>query len=103
MQRVYQAADLVDAQLMLDRLLAEGIECAIQGSYLSGAIGELPADATPSVWVVNDEDAARARQFARTLYAHGAEHSAPWVCTTCGERHGGDFQLCWNCGGARPD
>jgi len=100
-KRVYQAANLIDAQLMRDALLAEGIECAIHGSYLSGAAGELPVDATPSVWVLDDGDLARARRIAAEL-ERSAGDTRDWRCTQCGELLAASFQYCWNCNAPKP-
>ncbi len=42
MRSVYQAANLVDAQLVKDALEAEGIPAFVTGADLIGAMGELP-------------------------------------------------------------
>jgi len=102
-ERVYQAASLLDAQLVRDALADSGIDATINGVYLSGAIGELPADATPSVWVIDDGDVARAKVLISDLLendtAGGPE--GDWKCVDCGERSGSTFQFCWKCGHAR--
>lgn len=59
MQTIYRAANQIDAQRVVERLAAEGIDAHIQGAYLSGAIGELPAGDQVRVWVA-DEDVERA-------------------------------------------
>jgi predicted metal-dependent HD superfamily phosphohydrolase len=60
MKQAYHAANPVDAQLAVDLLAAEGIAAHVQGSYLSGAAGELPVGELLRVWV-GDEDLARAK------------------------------------------
>ena len=101
MQQVYQAASLLDAQLVQDALQDSGLEATINGAYLSGAIGELPADATPSVWVINAEDAGRARAvICELLDARASPADGDWICT-CGERCEAAFQFCWRCGAAK--
>lgn len=62
MQSIYQAADAIDAQRIVALLEDHGIPAHVQGAYLAGAIGELPAGGLVSVWVA-DDDAARARQL----------------------------------------
>ena len=62
MKQAYQAANPVDAQLVVDLLASEGIAAFTQGQYLSGGIGELPAGEVLRVWVA-DEDVDRARAF----------------------------------------
>jgi hypothetical protein len=43
MLSVYEAIDTIEAQLLVDFLASEGITARIEGEYLQGAIGELPA------------------------------------------------------------
>ena len=62
MKQAYQAANPIDAQLVVDLLASEGIGAFVQGQYLSGGIGELPAGELMRVWV-GDEDLERARAF----------------------------------------
>jgi len=100
-ERVYQAASLLDAQLVQDALQDSGIDATINGAYLSGAIGELPADATPSVWVIDAADAIRARTVISELLADASSLDGDWHCAECGERSSATFQLCWKCGAAR--
>jgi hypothetical protein len=101
-ERVYQAASLLDAQLVQDALEDSGIDATINGAYLSGAIGELPADATPSVWVIDDVDVARARTIINELLDDTASDSrSDWTCADCGEASSASFQFCWKCGTAR--
>lgn len=59
-KQAYQAANPVDAQLVVDLLASEEISAFTQGQYLSGAVGELPAGELLRVWVP-DEDVERAR------------------------------------------
>jgi hypothetical protein len=58
---VYRAANTADAHLIRQMLEAEGLPAFIQGEYLQGAVGELPAN-TEILVRVSDEhfDAARA-------------------------------------------
>jgi predicted metal-dependent HD superfamily phosphohydrolase len=60
MKQVYHAANSVDAQLVVDLLAAAGIDAHVQGQFLSGGVGELPAGELLRVWV-EDEDLERAR------------------------------------------
>lgn len=62
MKQAYQAANPIDAQLVVDLLASEGIGAFVQGQYLSGGIGELPAGELMRVWV-GDEDFKRARDL----------------------------------------
>jgi hypothetical protein len=105
MQCLYQAHDRIEAQLLLDLLDRRLIRAAIFGDYLSGAAGELPADICPTLWLIDDQDLGRAREVLAGFLnpPSCALNASPWDCPACGERVEGDFDLCWNCGRARPD
>lgn len=60
MKQAYRPTNPVDAQLVVDLLAAEGIATYVQGQFLSGGVGELPADELLRVWV-DDADLERAR------------------------------------------
>jgi hypothetical protein len=61
MQTIYNAANAIDAQRVIDLLASEAILAHVQGAYLTGGVGELPAGDMVRVWVA-DEDAERARE-----------------------------------------
>ena len=60
MQTIYHAANAIDAQLVLDLLASEGIQAHVQGGFLAGGVGELPAGDLVRV-LVADGDALHAR------------------------------------------
>lgn len=100
MRRVYTAENAIEAQLLRDRLAHEGIAATVHGLMLVGGVGQLPADARPTVWI--EDDALYDR--ARAIIAHferrenGAE---AWTCSVCGEPNGPAFETCWHCGAER--
>lgn len=69
MKQVYNAANPIDAQLVVDLLASAGIGAFIQGQFLSGGVGELPAGEMVRVWVA-DEDV----ESARACIAGRGEH-----------------------------
>ncbi len=100
MKKVYSAENQIDAQRIADELLSAGIECRVQGAYLTGAMGELPADFL-SVWIAKHSDYEQARSIVKmiereTLLPHGK----PSSCHQCGEQVESQFSHCWNCGTA---
>ncbi len=104
MQCLYQARDRVEAQLLLDFLQRHRIDAVVFGDYLAGAVGELPADICPALWLLDGQDLSRARDLVDCfLNPPPLTTSAPWDCPACSEQVEGDFDLCWNCGRARPD
>jgi hypothetical protein len=99
MKRVYAAANLPEAHLLVDLLADRGIRTRIFNANASSLAGELPIEASlPQIWVEDDDDALRAREvieaFIRTPPA------GPGVkCPACGEENPASFDLCWSCGG----
>ncbi|WP_411358162.1 putative signal transducing protein [Pseudidiomarina salilacus] len=61
MQVVYQADNVVEAELLKGLLEAHGIACHTGGFFLQGAVGDLAASGFANVWVGDDDvEAARA-------------------------------------------
>lgn len=61
MKTVYNAANMLEAQMLLDVLRQEGITAHIRGAHLQGAMGELPAAGLVRL-EVDEEDHVRARE-----------------------------------------
>ncbi|MEN8180791.1 MAG: DUF2007 domain-containing protein [Pseudomonadota bacterium] len=99
MRKLYEAADRIEAQVLKDHLQDEGVESVILGDYLSGAMGELPANIYPEVWVLDAKDMAKAQQILRdfTKSHIQREQNGDWRCLKCGEMVDAGFELCWNC------
>ncbi len=82
-------------------LEAAGIEVSLRNEYAQGGVGELPVfDSWPELWLVNDEDLARAEALLQKVRvpADGED----WSCPRCGETNADSFEICWHCGGAQP-
>lgn len=60
MKIVHQTTNLADAYLLRDLLAQAGIQAHVQGEFLRGAVGELPAD-TPVSLMVPEAQALEAR------------------------------------------
>ena len=60
MQRVYEPADLLEAELLLAMLASEGVMAHLSGRHLLGAMSELPVSGLLGLQVA-DEQAERAR------------------------------------------
>ena len=104
MKRIYTAADPLEASLLKAELESTRIACLIQGEYLTGGAGELSALSFPELWVMDDRDERRARELIQAFRQRAAAPSisAPWYCPRCGESHEPAFDICWQCGAARP-
>lgn len=101
MKRVLIAPTLLDAQLAVDALSSLGIATHILNANASGALGEVPfMQAQPEVWVDDDSEEEKAREALAAL--RNAPALAETICGRCGESNPGNFQSCWQCGGALP-
>ena len=61
MKTVFDASSNIEAHLVMHQLQQAGIAAKIQGEYLQGGVGELPAAGNVRVQVP-DEDVETARQ-----------------------------------------
>jgi hypothetical protein len=80
---------------------ANGVEAIVRGEFLSGGVGELPADVC-AVWIVDDASHERAIGLLRDYLRGTHVRVEAWVCPACNERLEGQFTECWNCGAERP-
>lgn len=103
MKQLYQAADRLEAQMLKDYLSREGIETVIIGDLLSGAVGELPANIFPALWVLDDGDLDRGRGLIEQFFTTPPVSGESWRCTVCGEDIDAGYEICWNCGSPNPN
>ena len=100
MKRLVQAPNAAIATLWADLLRQAGIAVSVQRYYTGSIAGEIPPDqALPEVWVLDNDDHARATELLHKLRHLPHVH---WVCAGCGEAVDGPFEQCWNCGAMRP-
>ena len=99
---VYNAANEVDANIVVAMLGKSGIRAQVVGGILGSALGELPAGAvSPRVWI-NDSDMAAARPLmeawqAETVSARLNHQQPGWTCPRCDSEVEFGFDVCWNC------
>ena len=88
---------------MLKGLLEDvEIRCMIRNEYLSSAMGEIPfLETSPELWILDDQDYARAREMLETWRTTRIEINDPWACADCRETIEGQFTSCWQCGKER--
>jgi hypothetical protein len=72
---VYEAENIIDANLVKNALEQEGIAAFVSGQYLTGAAGELPPLALVNVMVA-EVDFLRARPIAERIDAALSERRA---------------------------
>jgi hypothetical protein len=98
MRRLYRAADLPEAQLLIGLLATAGIEARLFNRHARGALGDIPFPETyPEIWLAEARDLERAR---RILAQYERPTAAETRCRACGEDNPGGFELCWRCGAA---
>ena len=102
MPLIYRAANVVEAQLIVDELQAGGMLAHVTGSYLSGAIGELPPSEVIGVWLAQAQHEERARAIIDDFEASRQRPARDCQCAACDEWVGREFGACWQCGKARP-
>jgi len=98
MFRIYGAADLQDAHIVLGMLHQAGIEARVLNEHARGGLGDIPfGEAYPEVWIENERDLERALGIVRAYEAR-QEDTRTLVCPACGEESPGNFDQCWKCG-----
>ena len=80
MKTAYDAANNIDAHLVMHQLQQAGIDARIEGEYLQGGIGELPAAGNVRV-IVDERDFAEARAVIADWEAVDSK-PAPATCTS---------------------
>ena len=99
--KVYSAENQLDAQRVADSLEGAGINCRVHGTYLSGAVGELPPGDIVSVWIEDAADFDKARLIIKSIEREALVPTGRDVnCPQCGEQLGSQFSHCWQCGAA---
>ena len=98
MQRLFTAANLQEAYLLLHELAQAGISARVLNEHAYGALGELPfTHVYPEIWIDDDAALARGReildQFRSRPVVDGTRN-----CRTCGESNPASFETCWHCG-----
>ena len=97
MRRIYTAATLPDAHLVVGLLAQAGIAAKVFNENAQGGVGEIPfIHAWPEVWLDNEHDSQRALEVIRGLERGGTDQQIR--CSRCGESNPGNFEICWNCG-----
>jgi len=102
MIEIATAGNIVEAQLLADELRSGGIEVFITGSYLTGAIGELPAETLLRLFINNADHEERAKELVALFEKANKEELPRRWCKHCEEWIDGQFGHCWQCGGLMP-
>lgn len=97
MRKLYTAANLPEAYIVVQLLNQAGIEARVFNENAQGGLGEIPfTHVYPEVWLMEDADMVRAREIVAGYEQSSVEGSVR--CAVCREENPANFQLCWNCG-----
>ena len=98
MHKVYTAANLPEAQIIVDLLQHQDIDASIFNANTIGAVGEIPVvEAYPEVWITQSQDFKKARDLIIDFEASSGDVLASKQCPYCGEDNPGSFDICWHC------
>lgn len=96
MKKIYIAANLPDAHIVLNMLQSENIEAHIFNQHAQSGMGEIPfTHAYPEVWLTQDSDISRAQDLINAYQSTPTRTN--WRCLHCAEENPGNFELCWQC------
>ena len=102
MKRIYTAANLFEAQLVLDLLAQAGVPAHIFNANAMSALGDLPMSAAyPQIWIAQPHQEHHARAVIAEFQQHKPNQAAK-ICGGCTETNPGEFDFCWNCGANLP-
>ena len=97
MKKLYAAANLQEAQLILDLLAEHSIDAQILNTFAQGGLGELPFTHTyPEIWIDDEADMKRAHSIVHNYEAR-PDVTGVVTCPACGEKNPENFETCWSC------
>lgn len=98
MKKIYAAADLPQAHLLLHLLEEAGIEARILNENMQGGTGEIPFIHTwPEIWLENANNQTTAEKIIREFENRKTSNDII-ACPDCGEENPANFESCWQCG-----
>lgn len=99
MLRLYRAANLPEAHLLMHLLQHSGIAAHVFNENAQSGVGQLPFTETyPEVWIEREADLQRAQTIASGFDRRGSDSLTERACSDCGQSSPGVFEVCWNCG-----
>ena len=99
MKMLYTSADRTAVGLLQGALEEAGIKCELRNDAMQA---NFPGAAFyPELWVLDDEDFARAAEVRDGQLARAPVAQTTWTCPSCGEQLEAQFLSCWKCGANR--
>jgi len=98
-QKLYTAANVTEAYIVLNMLAHAGIAARLLNEYAPGGMGELPFTHTyPEVWIDEETDRSLAARILAD-YQQRPPTTTTTRCRQCDADNPSDFEICWRCGG----
>ena len=98
MLKLFVSQILVEVESLKEMLDQQDIPCTIKNQQGSNLAGEVPfAEVFPELWVLNDEDLPKAKEFLDDWREAQPVETTDWTCSQCGESQTKEFTTCWNC------
>lgn len=95
MKKVFSSDNIFIVHNVKNIIAEQDIDIFMKNEFIQGAAGELaPLDTWPEIWVVNDDDYARAVQAVDSIETN---NKTKWICNHCLEENEGSFEICWQC------
>ena len=104
MIKVFEDFDIMLVGHYQSILESNDIATFMKNQFGTSGAGELPfVEVVPQLWVLNEDDAPRARALIKALDEDtGTESLQDWDCPGCGTRLEAAFTQCWKCSVSRP-
>ncbi|NRA69449.1 MAG: DUF2007 domain-containing protein [Gammaproteobacteria bacterium] len=96
MKMIYTNQNNVLVELAKNLLTENSISTVLKNEFASAGAGELSAiDTWPELWVHHEADYQAAESLITTLQNQPEQED--WTCSSCDEKNGDAFEICWNC------
>jgi hypothetical protein len=98
MIKVFEDFDIMIVGHYKSILEANGIETFLKNQFGTSGAGELPfVEVVPQLWVLNENDAGRAKELIEELIDDVNLPSGDWNCPACNTPQEAAFTHCWKC------
>lgn len=101
MRMLFTSMNRTDVGMLQSIIERAGIQLEIRNEATSANYPTGPF--FPELWILHDQDFARAVDLLNAWRATPPSNQLPWTCPTCGERLEGQFASCWKCDTVREE
>jgi hypothetical protein len=99
MKMLFTSMDRMAVGILRGIIEEAGIELEVRNDATSANYPTGPF--FPELWIIYDEDFARAVELRDAWRATPSAELTPWTCPSCGETLEAQFSSCWKCGVVR--